>query len=404
MQVREKLWTKYFILTFICSLFTGIANNMFMTALPLYAIHLGGDNSISGLLFGLFMFTAILFRPLFGTLSDDKSRKIVLIIGLIIGVLISVSYLAAISIGLLLFLRSLHGIGFSATTNASGTIISDILPGSRLAEGVGYFGLSITLATAVGPALSIFIISAFNYDVLFLVASFIGVFALFCGLFVDYEKKEPFATHKSSVTKAKRTVAEVMFEKSALPAALVTAFIFLAMGSIMTFIPIYAISLGIEDVGLYFIVYSIALLSTRIAGGKLADKYNETLVVIPGMILMTLSFVILAYATSISGFIISGVLYGLGLGFVDPILNAIMIRLCPPTRRGAGNSTLFTAKDIGGGVGAVIWGFISMNVGFRPVYLFCALSIVLAFAAYHFILRKQMKKIKKANGSIAPSA
>ena len=394
---------KYFTLTFIYSLFTAISNNMLMTGIPLYAIHLGGNNSISGLLFGLFMAAAILFRPLFGTLIDDKSRRMVLIIGCIISTVISLSYVLAFSIGILLLVRSLHGIGFSATTNASGTIVSDIVPRSRLAEGVGYFGLSNTLATAIGPALSLLLIQHFNFNALFLVASIISFSALCCGFFIDYEKKKPKPEDQLSEKKEKRRLSDVMFEKTALPTALVTIFIFIGMGAIMTFIPTYALSLGIENVGLYYTFYSIALLFTRIIGGKLADVYGETIVIIPGMIIMALSFVLLAFATSLPAFVISGALYGLGLGFVDPILNAIMIKLCPPHRRGAGNSTLFTAKDIGGGVGAVIWGFISLNAGFRPVYLYCAISIILALIAYHFILRNQMKSLKKIEGALKQS-
>ena len=376
---------------------------MLMTGIPLYAIHLGGNNSISGLLFGLFMAAAILFRPLFGTLIDDKSRRMVLIIGCMISTVISLSYVLAFSIGILLLVRSLHGIGFSATTNASGTIVSDIVPRSRLAEGVGYFGLSITLATAVGPALSLLLIQHYNFNILFLASSIISFIALCCGFFIDYEKKKPDLENKLTEKKEKRRVSDIMFEKTALPTALVTIFIFIGMGAIMTFIPTYALSLGIEDVGLYFTFYSIALLLTRIVGGKLADSYGETVVIIPGMIMMTLSFVLLAFAASLPSFVISGALYGLGLGFVDPILNAIMIKLCPPHRRGAGNSTLFTAKDIGGGIGAVIWGFISLSVGFRPVYLYCALSIILALIAYHFILRNQMKRMKKIEGALKQS-
>ena len=400
----DKLWTKYFTLTFIYALFTSISSNMLMTAIPLYALHLGGDNSISGLLFGLFMLVAILFRPLFAALIDDKSRRMVLIIGGVISFFISLSYVLAFSVGLLLVLRSLHGIGFSATTNASGTIVSDIVPKSRLAEGVGFFGLSNTLATAVGPALTLYIIQYFSYNVLFLVSSFIGLIALVCGLFIDYEKYKPKSETKLSDRKVKRGIADIMFEKSALPAALVTIFIFVAMGATMTFIPTYALSLGIEDIGLYFIVNSIALLFTRIVGGKLADKYGDTVVMLPGLITIALSFVVLAYATSLTGFVISGILYGLGLGFVDPILSAIMIKLCPIDRRGAGNSTLFTAKDIGGGFGAVIWGFISLNAGFRPVYLYCVISIIIAIIAYQFILRKQINSNKKIDGALKHSA
>ncbi|RDW15203.1 arabinose ABC transporter permease [Oceanobacillus arenosus] len=403
-NTSEKLWTKYYILTFVYALFTSTANNMLLTGLPLYAIHLGGDNSISGLLFGLFMLFAIFSRPLFGKLIDEKSRRMVLIIGGIISGLLSLFYVFSLSIGLLLLVRALHGFGFGATTNSSGTVVSDIVPKSRLAEGIGYFGLANTLSTAVGPALSLFIIMNFNYNLLFIVSALLGFIALFCSLFINYERKNKESDPKLFNPKVKRKLTELMYEKTALPTALVTIFIYVAMGATLTFIPTYALSLGIEDIGIYFTVYSFALLFTRIAGGKLADKYGYSFVVVPGLIMIVLSFVVLAYATSLPVFLISAVLYGLGLGSVDPALNAVMIRLCPSDRRGAGNSTFFTAKDLGGGFGAVIFGFISLSQGFRPVFLYCALSVIIAFIAYHFILRKQIRRIEKADGGVRQSA
>ncbi|WP_157256123.1 MFS transporter [Bacillus timonensis] len=89
----------------------------------------------------------------------------------------------------------------------------------------------------------------------------------------------------------------------------------------------------------------------------------------------------------------------MGLGFVEPALNAIMIKLCPPDRRGAGNSTFFTAKDLGGGAGAICLGFISLSAGFKTVFLYSALSIIIAFFAYVFILRRQMKNTQIAKQS-----
>ncbi|MBB6444312.1 MFS transporter [Bacillus benzoevorans] len=392
---QEKLWTAHFMLIFIYSLFTSIANGMLMTGLPLYAIHLGGDNSVAGMLWGLFMLFAILFRPFFGKLIDEKSRRLVLIIGGVISAFISLSYVLAFSsLGILLLLRSLHGIGFSATTNASGTIVSDIVPKSRLAEGVGYFGLSNTIATAIGPAFCLYLIHQYSYNLVFIVTSFIGFIALGCSFFIRYEKKSAEHINRTK-PKGKRSLADLMVEKTALPSALVTTFVFVAVGSAISFIPIYAQSLEIEDIGLYFTVSSIALLITRLFAGKIADNYGPAFVIIPGLILLVLSFVLLAYATSLTGMLISGVLYGLGLGSSDPTINAVMIRVCPVDRRGAGNSTLFLAKDIGGGIGAVALGFVSLHTGFRFVFLICSLSIVLSFIAYQFVLRKQINSIRK---------
>jgi len=376
---------------------TQIANNMLMTGLPLYAIYLGGDNSISGMLFGFFMFVAILFRPYFGRLSDEKSRRIVLIIGAMVTAFITLSYVVAFSISLLLIMRSLHGIGFSATTNAAGTVISDIVPKKRLGEGIGYYGLSNTLATAIGPALTIYLIQQFNYQVLFIVSGTIGLISIICSLLINYEKRNPKPVAKAP--KTKRKISELLFEKTAVPTGLVTAFVYVGMGASLTFIPTFALSLGINDIGLYFTVYSFALLFTRIIGGKLSDKYGTSIVVIPGLIIMAISFVVLANATSLGGFIVTGILYGLGLGFVEPALNATMIKLCPPDRRGAGNSTFFTAKDLGSGVGAICLGFISLKSGFSAVFLYSALCVVLAIFSYIFILRRQMIKVKRAEES-----
>jgi len=286
----DKLWTKNYFLAFLYAMSTQISNNMLMTGLPLYAIYLGGDNSISGMLFGFFMFVAILFRPYFGKLIDEKSRRIVLIIGAVITAFITLSYVIAFSISLLLVMRSLHGIGFSATTNASGTVVSDIVPKRRLAEGIGYFGLANTLSTAIGPALSIFLIQQYSYQVLFIVAGIIGLISIVCSLFMTYEKKNPSLVIKS--TKKNRKLSELLFEKTALPTGLVTAFVYVGMGASLTFIPTFALSLGIEDIGLYFTVYSFSLLFTRIVGGKLADKYGSSIVVIPGLVIMTGSFVV----------------------------------------------------------------------------------------------------------------
>lgn len=405
----SKLWTKYYILIMIYSLLTSTANYMLMTAIPLYAIKLGGNKSIAGLMMGVFMIAAILFRPVFGKLLDDKSRRIVLIIGATISMFIYFSYLFAFSVGILLLFRAFNGIGFSATTNASGTVVSDVIPHDRLSEGVGYFGMSNTIATAFGPALSLFIIKYFDYNVLFFVALAIGIISFVVTFFIDYEKKKmedrnPLKFKDNKIVKAvvaKKNITDIIFEKTALPTALVIVFLAVTIGGIMTFIPIYAATRGIENISIYFTVYALSLLFTRFFAGKLADYYGVSTVIIPGIITVIVSFVILAFATSLPVFLLSAVLYGIGYGSAQPTLNAVMIKLCPKERRGVGNSTFFTAMDIGSGGGAVIWGVISQNLGFTWVYLACAASVAISLMTYIFILQKQLNngtsyQLKKA--------
>jgi len=404
-----KLWTKYYLLIICYTLLTSTANNMLMTGIPLYAIYLGGNNSIAGLMMGLFMIFAILFRPLFGTLIDTKGRRMVLITGALICTTAFLSYTFAFSVGMLLILRAFNGIGFSANTNASGTVTADIIPKSRLAEGIGYYGVSNTIATAIGPALTLVIIKIFSYQALFIVAFIIGLVSIFISYFINYEKMVPKVKieieklDKNNLKKVltRQRIADMIFEKKAILPSFVMLFAALGLGSITTFIPIYANTRGIENISIYFTVYAVALLFTRLFGGRAADRYGESTVILPGFVLMILSFITLAFSTSISLFLVSAVLYGLGFGLVQPTLNAIMIRRCPPNRRGAGSSTFFTAMDIGSGGGAVLWGVVSQKTSFTLVYLLCAVCILVSWIAYSYLLQRKLKEDFDADAIVA---
>lgn len=381
-ESKSSLWTKYFNLMLVYSFLTSTTNYLMITAAPLYAIHLGGDNSIAGLMMGIFMISAILFRPFFGRLLDEKSRRLVLIAGAALCTLTYFSYLFAFSIGMLILVRAINGIGFSANTNASGTVVSDVIPKDRLAEGVGYYGIANTLSTAIGPSIALFIIKNYNYTILFIFTAFLGILSILVSYLIDYEKNNNTTSKKST---------NMIFEKTALPVALVMVFLAVTIGGIMTFVPTYAATRGIYDISSYFTVYALALLITRLFVGKMADKYGVSMAIIPGIILVIVAFIILAFAKSLPIFLLSAALYGLGYGSSQPTLNAVMIKLCPPERRGAGNSTFFTAMDIGSGGGAMLWGFISQNFGFQSVYLTCAASVGISLLCYLFILTKQIR-------------
>lgn len=52
--------------------------------------------------------------------------------------------------------RLMHGIAYHGlSSTATGTIVANIIPASRRGEGIGYYMLSSTLATAIGPFLGL---------------------------------------------------------------------------------------------------------------------------------------------------------------------------------------------------------------------------------------------------------
>jgi MFS family permease len=78
----------------------------------------------------------------------------------------------------------LQNVGFSLTATALTVMVADTVPKSRMSEGLGYYGLNSSLATAVGPGIALATVAAFDYLLfyislaLYLVIS--GVFILVC--------------------------------------------------------------------------------------------------------------------------------------------------------------------------------------------------------------------------------
>lgn len=77
-------------------------------------------------------------------------------------------------------------------------------------------------------------------------------------------------------------------------------------------------------------------------------------------------------------------------GTVQPILNALVISLSPPERRGAANATFAVAMDLGIGLGAVILGFLAQKLGYEYMYGCSAIFALLALVMYFTLLRKKL--------------
>lgn len=359
---------------------------MLLPTLPLYAQTLGGNETVAGTIVGLFTLSAVIVRPWFGNLLDRRGRKVILLIGVGIFLVSVLAYNVAFSILTLLALRVVHGIGWGASTTATGTMASDVIPAVRRAEGMGYYGLASTIAMSLGPALGLYLVKSSSYVVLFTGAAIIAALGLLGSIFINYElrsKNHPEATIPP-LTKG------VILEKTAIPPSLVLFFITFTYGGIVSFLPLYADYREVKNIGVFFTVYALVLLLSRPKIGKLADRYGAQKFLVPGIILIAAAMLMLAKASSLPMFLLIAVVYGLGFGTVQPILNALVITFSPPERRGAANATFAVAMDLGIGLGAVFLGFLTQKMGYSYMYGISAIFALLALVMYYTLLRQKL--------------
>ncbi|AET69473.1 arabinose efflux permease family protein [Desulfosporosinus orientis DSM 765] len=383
-QTDILIWNKTFFFVLIVSFLMFLSMYMLLPTLPLYAQTLGGNETIAGTIVGIFTFSAVLVRPWFGNLLDRKGRKLILVIGIAVFLVSSLAYHLAFTVISLLIFRAVHGIGWGASTTAASTIASDVIPSARRAEGMGYYGMASTIAMSLGPAFGLYIIKYTSYSLLFTGSAIIAALGLAFSLLINYETPPE---KQQKVLPAKHGV---ILEKTALAPAIVLFFITLTYGGIISFLPAYAAYREVENIGIFFTVFALVLLLSRPIIGKLADRYGIKQFLVPGIVLIAGALILLVKTSTLSMFLLVGILYGLGFGTVQPILNALVISLSPPERRGAANATFAMAMDLGIGLGAVVLGFIAQKMNFEYMYGSSALFAFIALIMYFALLNRKL--------------
>lgn len=372
----ERLWTKPFIQMTVGMLFLFTGFYLLLPTLPLYIKHLGGSETQVGLAAGAFTLTAVVFRPMVGGLVDRYGRRAFYIWGLIFFVLSMYLYDWVGSILLLLALRILHGASWAFSTTSIGTVITDLIPASRRGEGMGWYGMAMTVAMAIGPMLGTYIVGGYSFQTLFLVATGLSLVAFI----LAYMTRAPYQV-KPSAGRIQ------LVEKSVLPVTVAIFFLAVAYGGITTFLPLFAESIRVNP-GTFFLVYAVALTLIRPIAGKLSDRFGEAAVIIPSLVVTAGALIVLSLSSGLPGLIIAAILYGIGFGSAQPALQAATLRIAPEDRRGAANASFMTAFDLGIGLGAILLGLVSERIGYAYLFTVTAVSVVVSLVIFTIFVRR----------------
>src|SRR5690606_6180337 len=82
------------------------------------------------------------------------------------------------SLAALFVLRFVHGIGWAFGTTSATTTVADVVPPARRGEGMGWYGLAMTLSMAVGPLLATWTLAGWSYRGVFVLGTILALLAL----------------------------------------------------------------------------------------------------------------------------------------------------------------------------------------------------------------------------------
>lgn len=361
--------------------------NMLNSTMAKFIFERYGTASFSGFLNSAFAVMAIVARLFAGNLSDWHGRRMVVVSGCAIFALAVLGFGVVPYAALLVLFRGLQGFGYSMATTANYAAGADVLPESRMNEGVGYLSMGFSLAMAVGPALALSAVKNGDYTPMFFGVMVLLIIAVAFGLLNRYEGLSQYA--KTVPPIRTKSGPSRFLERAALPATCIQLLNCTSLAAINSFIVLYAESVGIADSAMFFTCMAVAMCLVRLFSGQLTDRIGVTAVVGPSLLLSILGFLLLIFCHSAAIFYLVGFLIGLSSGTTNPVLQAAAIKAAPKNRRGAASGTYQISNDLANGLGAVIWGITIDAMGYTATFIGCILTSVAALGLLLVLFRKK---------------
>jgi MFS family permease len=337
-----------------------------ISALPVYiSEELHANKSIVGIVLASYIVASVLIRPFSGFALDKFGRKTIFLSSLLLYAFIFCGYAFAATVLFMIVLRFAHGFTWGITTIAGSTNIVDIIPASKRGEGIGYYALSTTMGMAVGPIIGLFVLHHWGYFNMFFTGFLISLVSFICAALVKYP---PYKT----IEENNHFSWSKLFEVQSILPSLNLTIIQITYGGLLTFIALYGHEIGIKNASGFFLIYALGIAISRFISGKEFDKRGPRYILTICISLLVIGFIFLALVKNPIGFYGSALILGFGNGVIFPTFQTMVNNLSKPTRRGAANSTLYTALDLGMGFGMIIMGVISQSTSITTAFIVSA--------------------------------
>lgn len=389
-STKSKLWTKDFIVVSSINFLLTLIFYLLMVTIAVYAVNeFDASTSQAGLVTGIFIIGTLIGRLFIGRVIDVIGRKKTLYIGLILFTLTTSLYFVNLGLSFLLINRFLHGLTLGIASTATGTIVAQIIPVTRKGEGIGYYSMSATLATAIGPFIGLYMSQHTSFQVIFGFCLALGILSFITSFFAYV----PAIEKSTKIQETKGFKLSNFVEPKALPIAFITLAVAFCYSSVLSFINFYAIEIDlVETASFFFIVYALAVLVSRPFTGRLMDIKGANYIMYPAFILLGAGMLILSFAHTSFTLLLAGVLIGLGFGNMQSTTQAVAVKLTPPHRMGLATSTFFIFLDAGLGFGPYILGFIIPSTGYSNLYVILGILAVITIIPY-FLLHGRKEKV-----------
>jgi MFS family permease len=385
----ERLWTREFVIVTLANFVNSCNFYLLMVVTAGYAIdHFGSDSAVAGLVTGVFVVGALASRLVAGRMLGLLSYRRTMVIGLLIALISSLFYPLAPTVELFILIRALHGFGFGIIVSAASTIIADIVPTNRAGRGMGYFQLSATLATAIGPFVAILLSEVGNYVLIFLICS--GLLVVTLALVPLLRLRTIVLSSEERSTLAGFSLKSII-ELPVMPVSTLAALMYLSYAAVVAFLALFTREIGLAGTASwFFLTYALIILLSRPFVGRLFDRQGLLPIVFPALVVLAFGFVLLSQLNGFALLIVAGAVIGLGQGAIQGTTLSTVAKITPSHRKGIATTTYYLMADVGYSLGPILSGLLLPLTGYRGLYLLMG-GVILAALLFCHLQRRTLE-------------
>ena len=389
MEKPEKIWNWRFVLLFITNLLVLAAFYASIPIIPIYCQEIGITGSKIGIVLTAMSVATILFRPVAGYLLDNFNRYYVYLLFLALFCLSFPAFIAFPVFSALIVIRLYMGAVYSVCGSATMTLAGDVLPPSKITEGISRFAFTVSIGMAAGPYVGLQVQSHMSSK-----ASFLTIFAITLGALICVSCCR---IRYPKVERKKFSVKDSIYGP-ALPFMFNMMFLMIPYGAVIAYSSILAQEKGLTLFLPYFyICLVIGMLASKLSTQKMIDagKHRVLVYISLGILILTMaSYLFLATGVHL---LAAGFFFGVGYGILQPLFQSFVTGTTPAPKRGVANATYMLSYDIGIGIGSLLMGCLQEPIGLPVGFALTAIAYLIGWVVYIAYVDRYYHKLSISN-------
>ncbi len=350
-----------------------------------------------GIIVAVSTLTGVFLKLPVGVMSDFLNRRKLMLGGLLAFAVPPFFYPLIDDIPTLGILRLAHGLATAMFTPLALAMVAQMYA-ARRGEAMGWYTAAAQGGGLLGPMLGGALVYAVGFAPTFLIAGMFGVLSLVLFLCIP-QTPMPIVkskqSHQEIFTEIRKGIHEILKHRGILTTSVTEASKMMANGTLMAFLPLYGLSIGLNaaHIGMLFGIQALTSLLAKPIMGRVSDQWGREPLILGGLCLCGGMLMLIPHLDTMMLLLAISAGFGFGEAVITSSSTALIADLTHHTSLGAGMGMRGTIMDIGHASGPVIAGTLIGFIGYQGG--FAAIGILQFITAIVFGMI--MVKLKKAS-------